>query len=232
MTALLLTLLLRAEPVWPAREHLVVGTWQLVFDAPPKTEAELLQRQGRYGFELRWHEVSGVTSWRVFREKQLVATLGEAARSFKGETTGKANYAVQGCNAQRQCTSLLTAMVASDEPSDAELVGGSREVIADQVAPDPDEPAHTAWSRSLSAWAQQRLEAQLRSGPPVEEGTVVVVLTVKSDGTIVSARLTPSGSASRDAFATKLFEGTQAPPFPNELKRNQLTTRIRLVFPE
>lgn len=232
MTALLLTLLLRAEPAWPAGERLVVGTWQLVFDAPAKTEAELLERQGRYGFELRWHTVSGVTSWRVFREKQLVATLGEPARSYQSETTGKANYSVQGCNAQRQCTSLLTAMVATDEPRDSDLVGGSRDVIADQVAPDPDEPAHTAWSRSLGAWAQQRLETQLRSGPPVEEGTVVVVLTVKRDGTIVSARITPSGSASRDAFATKLFSGAQAPAFPKDLERNELTTRIRLVFPE
>ena len=89
MTALLLTLLVGAEPsppAWPAREHLVVGTWQIVFDAPPTTEAELLRRQGRYGFELRWHAVSGVSSWRVFREKQLVATLG------CGEPHGRSCY--------------------------------------------------------------------------------------------------------------------------------------------
>ncbi|MBL8939124.1 MAG: hypothetical protein JNM69_31465 [Archangium sp.] len=241
MNALLLTLVLAADPsppAWPAREHLLVGTWQLVFDAPPTTEAELLRRQGRYGFELRWHAVSGVTTWRVFREKQLVATLGAEARSFQSEAKGAARYSVEGCNEQHLCTRQLTAMVAFEEPGEAvadegSLVGGSiGEVLAGRVTAEPDEPARAAWSRSLGEWVKQRFEAQLRAGPPVEAGTVAVVLTVKRDGTIVSARVVASGSAARDAFAKKLFEGASAPAFSTGLERYQLTTSIKLVFPE
>lgn len=238
MTALLLTLLLGADPVWPAREALVVGTWQLVFDAPATTEAELLRRQGRYGFELRWHSVSGVSTWRVFREKQLVDTLGAEARSYQGETKGQARYSVEGCNAQQRCTSRLTAMVAFDEPGPPEegggLVGGViADVIPNQVPPpEPDEPARAAWNVSLSAWLKPRFEAQLKAGPPVEAGRVFVRLTVKRDGTIVSARLIDQGSPSRDAFAKKLFEGVKTPPLPPAITTDQLTIMIKLMFPE
>lgn len=236
MNALLLALLLGADhspPAWPARAQLVVGTWQLVFDAPATTEAELLRREGRYGFSVGWPAVSGVISWRVFREQQLIATLGAEARSFKGETRGTARYSVEGCTGTQVCTSRLTATVSFDEPGEAGVVGGFvGGVVSDQpVAPEPQEPARAAWSLALSAWAKQRLETQLRAGPPVEAGTVVVMLTVKNDGTIVSARLVASGSASRDAFATKLFEGAKAPAFQTGLKRYQLTTAIKLVFP-
>ncbi len=238
MTALLLTLLVGAEPsppAWPAREQLVVGTWQLVFDTPPTTEAELLRRQGRYGFELRWHAVSGVSSWRVFREKQLVATLGAEARSFQSETKGEARYSVEGCNEQQRCTSRLTAMVAFDEPGPPEDEGGVVATVLGDVIPvpppEPDEPARVAWTVSLGAWVKRRFEAQLKAGPPVEAGTVLVQLTVKRDGTISSARLLNQGSPTRDAFTKKLFEGAKAPPLPSAMTRDQLSTTIKLVFP-
>jgi len=127
----------------------------------------------------------------------------------------------------RPTKARIERQLASTAPATSQIAGKQTEAPTRQTAAVVD----NSWQSSLAAWVRSRRHYPAEARRQGKEGVASVRIVVARDGRIIDVQVVhSSGSDMLDQATLAMFQGAQAPAFPEDMPSPQISVTLSIRY--